>query len=210
MKKLQPSKKGTLGVTLIEIMAATAILTVVMGMLVSLGMSFGDTAEVQDIKITASGEARRAMLTVTPQLRQSARMSINWADLPGESITYQVADDVDGNGSAVGIGGAVELSDARTIQRDVDDLNDDGISSDQLILINGATLRVLANNLNPLSEILDAQGVLVDTNGNGRRDQGFWIEQLDQGLLLTIETIGITRRGHIIPQISTGFILPRN
>ena len=207
---LPGNKRDDHGFTLIEIMMATAIMTVVMGMLVGLSISFGDTTEVQDISIITSDEARRAILTVTPELRQSARMSINFDELPGDSITYRVADDSDNNGSAVSAEILIELSAARTIQRDVDDLNEDGLTTTQLILINGDALRVLANDLNPLSETLDAQGVLQDTDGDGKRDLGFWVESFQQGLLLTFETQRTTRRGHDLSQTTTGFVVPRN
>lgn len=48
------------GFTLLEIMVATAIFTIVMGVIFSISFGFATAAEVQEIKITTTEEARRA------------------------------------------------------------------------------------------------------------------------------------------------------
>ncbi len=218
MTKDTIKSKRNSGVTLLEVMAATAIMTIVMGALFGLSLSMSDTAKVQDVQITSSSDGRRALLELVPELRQAGRMSINWTDLPGESITYQVAEDADGNGVAVNAGAALELSALRTIQRDVDDLNLDGKTLGQLIMIDsakaeGENITVLANYLVPISETTDSLGVFgpaQDTNGNGRLDQGIWFEPFGSGLLLTVQTQGETRRGHMLISEASAFVNPRN
>lgn len=187
------------GMTLLEAMFSVAIMTVVMGTLFGLAMSFGDTAQIQEIKATTNDEARRALQMLVPDLHQAVRSSINWADLPGEVLSYCVAADNDGNGTAVDKNSEIEISAPRVITRDKDDVNGDGKLLDQLIAISGGNVTVLANDLSPESEQPDAAGVFgaaQDTNGNGRLDCGIWFEPWGRGLRVTIQTLGTDRRGH--------------
>jgi prepilin-type N-terminal cleavage/methylation domain-containing protein len=210
-KRMKP--KNNRGMTLLELMMAVAILTVVMGALFGISLSMTDTQQVQESKAVANDEARRALQQIIPDLRQAARSSINWADLPGQVVTYRVATDLNGNGVAVDAGGNIELSPERTIQRDVDDLTGDGFTETQLVLITGDTPRVIANNISPWNEQPDANGVFgpaQDLNGNGRLDRGFWVEPRDGGLEVSVQADVRTRRGHIMSATLTEFVVPRN
>lgn len=201
------------GMTLIEVMMAVSLFTIVMGAIFTLSLSFGDTARVQDIKATANDEARRAFQIMVPQLCQAARGSIGWGALPGQTLAFRTATDLDGNGSAVDIGGNLELSAVKTLQRDLEDLNGDGKTTEQLILVDGGTIRVLANNLVPEPESTapaDTFTAEQDTNGNGRLDRGFWVESRDGGLVVSIDTQGRTRRGNILISHFEEFVEPRN
>ena len=203
----------TAGLTMLEVIMAVAILTIVTGALFAIALSIGDTARVQDIKATTNDEARRALQQLVPELRQAARASINWDALPGQVITYQIATDLDGNGSAVNAAGQLELSAPRTVQRDVDDANGDGFTDTQLVLISGDMVRVLANDLAPENETLGADGVFgpdQDLNGNGRLDRGFWIEPRDGGLEISIQAQEVTRRNQSLSTMLTEFVVPRN
>lgn len=207
-------KHGQLGLTLIEITLAVAILTIVMGVLAAIALAMSDTARVQSAKINTSEEARRALQVISPQLRQAVRDSINWGELPGSSVSFQIVTDMSGNGFAVDSDGDLEVSDVRTLQRDVDDLNGDGFTDTQLVLVeDGAILRVLANDLVPVSETLAADGTFgpdEDLNDNGQLDPGFWVEARDNGLEITVQTQGFSRQGHLITTNLTEFIVPRN
>lgn len=192
---------------------AVSLFTVVMGALFGMALSLNDTAGIQDIKATSNDEARRAFQAIIPELCQAARSSINWNDLPGGSITYRTATDLDGNGSAVDVGGRLELSAPKTIQRDVDDLNGDGRTLDQLVLINGNNVQVLANNLVPQPESPDESGAFgseQDTNGNGQLDRGFWAEPRNGGLMVSVHTQGMSRQQHILVTRFEEFVVPRN
>lgn len=187
------------GMTLLEVMFAVAISTVVMGALFGFALSFGDTAQLQQAKATANDEARRALQALVPDLHQAARSSVNWAELPGEVLSYRVAADIDGNGAAVDEGGELELSAPRVISRDTQDINGDGKMLDQLVVASGGNVTVLANELSPESEQPDEAGNFgeaQDTNGNGRMDRGIWFEPWGRGLRVTIQTHGADRRGH--------------
>lgn len=89
------------GMSLLEVMFAVAILTVVMGALFTLGNSLGDTAQVQEALVTAQEEARKGLNLIVRDLRQSASFSMS--ALPTDTLTYQVATDLDGNGTAVDV-----------------------------------------------------------------------------------------------------------
>jgi len=188
--------KNQRGFTLLEMMFAMGILTVVMGVLFTLSIGIGDTAKLQDVKVVNNDESRRALIAVVPRLRQAQRTSVNWADLPGDVLSFRMAADVSGNGLAVNVSGNLEVGDLVTIRRDVDDLNGDGRTTEQLIMITGdGPPTVLANNLAP---------------GEGEAEAGFWAEQQAGGILLTIRTEGETRRGTLIRQQFTEFVSPRN
>ena len=201
------------GMTMLEVMFAVSIFTIVMAVIFGMGIGFGDTAEVEFLKATATDEARRAMQSLIPDLRQAVRSSINWAELPGEVLMYSVAEDLDGNGTAVDQSGRLEVSAPRLVSRDTEDANGDLLSVAQLIVTQGETVRVLANNLSPDAEAPDAEGnfgTTEDTNNNGRLDQGIWFEPWERGLRVTIQTQGTTRRGHVLRTTVQEVVFPMN
>jgi prepilin-type N-terminal cleavage/methylation domain-containing protein len=198
------------GMTLIEVMIAVSILTIVIAVLFGLSTGMSDTAQVQGAKITSSDQARKAMIYATRDLRQAARSSIS--GLPGSSISYRVATDLDGNGSAVDVGGHIELSAIRQIQRDSTDANGDGFTGSQLVLKIGEVTQVLANNLSD-DEDINGNGILdlgEDKNGNGRLDHGVWFERDGSGIRVTIQSEGHSRQGHVIQSQLTETVSPRN
>ncbi|MDX9972108.1 MAG: prepilin-type N-terminal cleavage/methylation domain-containing protein [FCB group bacterium] len=200
------------GFTLLEVMVSVAILGIVMGMLFALSQTLNRTAMGQDAKITAQDEARQGLELIVNQLRQAASASLA-GPFPGPSISYRVAGDVDGNGSAVDISGALELLPARTIRRDTDDLNGDRETVGQLVLVDGANVRVLTNGLMP-NEDVDASntlGATEDTNFNRRLDRGIWFERAGQGIRVTIQTqrrVGAQRQ--FVGTTLTEIVTPRN
>ncbi len=201
------------GMTLLEVMFAVAIFTVVMGALFTLALGFGDTADIQSIQANSNDDARKALDTLVTELRQAARSSINWAQLPGAQLVYRVATDLDGNGTAVDVNGRIELSQPRTVARDLADANHDSVGGKQLTATAGDTIRVLANNVSPDSEQPDAAGVFgpaQDTNKNGRLDRGIWFEPQGRGLRITIQTQGVNRRNQVIRSTFQETVFPRN
>lgn len=192
------------GFTLIEMMAAVAIFTVVMGTLLTISLTFANTAEIQELRITNNDEARRMFLSLTPLLRQSSRGSINWIDLPGDRIVFRTATDNDGNGFAVNATGTIELTGQMTIERDRTDANGDGITMSQLVFIDDTgDVRVLANGLQDDPVPSGAEGAIPD-------GVGFWVEPQGNGVLVTVRTEGTTRRGRVFTTTVSEFILPRN
>jgi hypothetical protein len=123
------------------------------------------------------------------ELRQSARASIVWNALPGPTITYRRAEDLDGNGTAVDVGGFLELGPLKTIQRDVGDANGDGRTTTQLVVIEGTDVTVLANGLLE-NEDVNANGILEaseDGNNNGVLERGVWFEPFGAGIRITLQ-----------------------
>ena len=198
------------GMTLLEVMIAVTILTVVLSVLFGLAMSLGDTARVQEAKTTTFDEARKGMIYMARDLRQAQNFGLS--ALPADTVTYCIAIDVDGNGTAVDMSGHLELSGPRTITRDVDDLNGDGITLSQLVLWNGDSAMVLANDVMP-NEDLNDNGELdagEDANNNGVLDPGIWFERTGSGVRITLQAQGTSRRGHIIVSGMQTTVLPRN
>lgn len=198
------------GVTLLEVMVSVAILTIVMAAIFGLATSIGELSSVQHGKTEAIDEARYALQTIVRELRQSAGATIS--SLPAGVISYRAAVDADGNGVAVDVGGNLELSTPRTFTRDLDDINGDGVAGEQLIMIDGDTIRVLANDLMPDEDtngnnILDTR---EDTNGNGKLDHGVWFEPWGDGIRVTVQAQTRTRKGHALPADLSEIVIPRN
>ena len=192
------------GMTLLELMFVTALLTLVVGTLFLLAQSLAQTVNVLEAKVIAHDQARGALRDVTRELRQAANVSI----AIGESgITYRVATDVDHNGTAVDTGIQLELGAQRTIGLDLDDLNRDGFTDTQLIQATGegdaATVKVLCNDLRPMQDI----------DGDGTVDMGveFSLWQ-NTGLLITLHTQKREGppRGPVMSSQFSEIVFPRN
>lgn len=203
--------------TLLETMFAVGIFVVVIGMLMVMWLSFSDTADVQNAQVTTTNEARQALLRLVPDLHGALAATVNWGELPGEVLTYRVATDNDGNGLAVDSDINIEMSGIHTVQRDTNDINGDGRGADQLVLIDASTepptVTVLANGVLEANEDAGEDGILgplEDTNGNGRLDQGFFVEARGRGLVITIGAEHGTRKGHDIISSMTEYVVPRN
>jgi prepilin-type N-terminal cleavage/methylation domain-containing protein len=204
----------TNGFTLVEMMLAIAIFSIVILMLLTLSLSMGSASRFQDAKIQTQDDARTGMMILVRDIRQAARTSINWAALPSNTISYRVAEDVDGNGVAVDVDNNLELGPLITVGVDNGDLNGDGETTSQLIWSDGNTNRVLVNGLVDTTEDLNGNNVLdagEDVNGNGILDQGFWIRAVSNGLLITIQTQRPTdAAGTNVTSMFTEFVVPRN
>ncbi len=189
------------GFTLLEMTFAVAILSSVMLILFGISEAFGTTAQVQRAKVQANEETRRALTVAIPLLRMAARGSINWDDLPGPAISFRPAADLNGNGTAVDAAGLIELGPVMTIQVDTNDANDDGVTDTQLVLLQGDTVRVLANNLVP-----PAAGGGEPT----RATSGFWITPRDSGFEVMVRARGRTMRGLVLSTEMSQYVALRN
>lgn len=194
------------GFTLLELMFAVAIMTVVMGVLFSLSLGIGNTASVQDVKMNSNDEARRAMLAVAPRLRQAARETVNFDQMPTDVLTFKMPVDTDGNGLAVDKYNAIELGPEIEIRRDRYDQNKDGLTMTQLIMISGESIRVLANDLAP------DEGPKPDLTQKIPPESaaGFWVIEEEGGVRIVVRTQGTSRRGHVLRQQTEQLVTPRN
>ena len=191
------------GMTLLEVMFATTIFILVIGVLYTVSLGIVNAHEVQEITLTTNGEIRNAMWILAPRLRQAATGSINWANLPEDSVTFMMAEDVDGNGFAVDTNGDIELVGPITIQRDENDANADGETMSQLVMIGPGGTRVLANNL------LEGAGA-AGAGPEPPAGVGFWVAPQNGNLVVTIRAEGHTARGRIYDTAMTEIINPRN
>lgn len=195
----------TSGFTLLEVMVSVSIIAIVVGVLVGMSIGLGDTARVRDIKGASADEARRAMIFLTRDLRQASVASLSGA--PGDSISFRMAADVSGNGTAVNVGGNLELGPVITVGRDVNDLNNDGLTDSQLIWSDGVNHRVLANNLLP-NENPDAAGNWDPAVDDANR--GVWFNRNGSLVEVIIQTGGQDRRGRQINFNLREVVRPRN
>jgi prepilin-type N-terminal cleavage/methylation domain-containing protein len=179
------------GFTLLELMVSITVLVMVLGFLYGLAFSLAQGAAFQEAKVTTVDETRTAMQFLVRQVHQSASGSITWYMLPGPQLDYRIALDVDGNGTAVNIGGDLELSAPRWLGRDVNDLNGDGLTLTQLVMAdNTRVMRVVANGL-LIDEDLNGNGSLdagEDFNRNNVLDRGLWFERVGSGVRITVQT----------------------
>ncbi len=203
-------KHNTFGMTLIELTMTVGLMTIVMGALFTLSLSLSDTVQNYNVTITATDEARRAMQILIPRLSHASRQTVNWNELPGHTLRFRMPTDLDGNGTCVDVGGNLELGDVVTVQRDTQDANGDGMTGNQLIMIQGNNITVLANHLFNPPEVGNANGTFNDTNGNGRLDRGFFITTQDNTVQIHIDTVGESRRGHQFVINVEERVIPRN
>ncbi len=170
------------GFTLIEVLCAASISVVVLCAALGVMMQVQKTGSVLEMRAAARTEAERAVLAISRELGQASRSSLS--PLPGTGIRYKIAVDADGDGTALDANGAVEWSAERVIQRDVDDANHDGIGAEQLVLLNGSQVTVLANGLAP------------DKNSDGAALQpGLWFESVPGGARVVVRTQRTTSPG---------------
>ncbi len=201
------------GFTLLELMISIAVLTIVSGALYAAAMTLTQAARSQEAKTATIDDVQSGMLLMGRHIRQASASSINWDALPGPVLSYRAAVDNDGNGTAVDVGIQLELSPTRTITRDVNDLNGDGVANTQLILIEDGQVQVIANGL-LLDEDVNQNDILdagEDTNGNGILDHGIWFRQVGRGVQITLQCEQTTMvQGRPVNTTLVETVIPRN
>jgi len=185
------------GFSLIELMMATMLLTAALAMIWQVWLSAQDTVEVLGRKMTATEASIHGMGLMQRELRQASRASIS--PLPAASLTYRVVEERPDGGSPLDETGAPRLSEPRTITRDIDDANGDGIGESQLVLITAEGVTVLANGLP------DATGPDPSVP-----DGGIWFEADGDGIRVRLVTSGKTRRKLELTATAETSIVPRN
>lgn len=188
------------GFTLLEVMTASAILSVLLLTLYGLSEAFAGTAQVQRAKIQGNEEARRGVQVVLPLVRMASRDTVNWNQLPGPVLTFRAADDLDGNGTAVNVGARLELGAAITVGPDLQDANEDGVTATQLVMVQGDVVTVLANHL-----VAPPDGAQPTADNSG-----FWVTPRDAGVELMIRAQGRTARGRVMTTSMSQFAAMRN
>lgn len=203
-------KHKTLGMTLVELTMTVGLMVIVMGALFTLSLSLSDTVQNYNATLTATDEARRALQILIPRLSHASRQTVNWNELPGSVLRFRMPTDLDGNGTCVDVGGNLELGNIITVQRDTQDANNDGMTDNQLVMVQGNNVTVLANHLFTPPEVANTNGTFNDTNGNGRLDRGFFVTVENNTLQIHIDTLGVSRRGHQFVINVEEQVAPRN
>lgn len=168
------------GFTLIEVLFAASIAVMVLGAALGVMMQVRDTASALQMRAAARTEAERAVFAISRELGQASLSSLS--QLPGAGIRYRVPVDTDGNGTALDANGQVEWSAERVIQRDTADANRDGIGAEQLVLVNGSQVTVLANGLAP-----------DEAQAGAAARPGLWFEPVPEGVRVVVRTQRTTR-----------------
>jgi len=200
------NRRNTAGMTLLETMVAVSIFTVIMGVIFTMSLGINNVSKLQESQVRTSESGRNALMRVASEIRQAQRLDVNNNNVfPSATLKYRLAQDTDGNGTAVNRNGTIELGNQRTIKADTDDLNRDGITSKQLIIADGNTVvAVLCNNLCPLTE------TNADTNGNGRLDRGFYVFNSGGTLSISIQTQETLANGRTVDNVYFVVVRPRN
>ena len=188
------------GFTLIEVLTASTLLIAALGMIWQAWMMANTTSDALGRKMDATNASARALNTIEHELRLASFSRLS--PLPSATIRYHIPEDVDGNGLPVDASGKPEYGVERVIARDRNDANHDGISEDQLILISGDRVEVLANDLLP--------DETEDTNGNGRLDRGIWFETDGRGVMIRLSVSMKTARKLTLAGQAAQLVTPRN
>ena len=186
------------GFTLIEVLFAATISITILGAAFGVIMQVRDTSSVMEMRAAARSEAERAIYVIGQELGQASLSSLG--TLPGASIHYRIPVDIDGDGIALDAIRQVEWSGERIIQRDVMDANHDGLGVEQLVLVNGVQVTVLANSLAPCETKIEATD-----------KPGLWFEAVPGGVRVTVCTQKISQPDrHLLTEVLAETIFVRN
>ena len=188
------------GFTLIEVITASALLTAALAMIWQAWMMSNNTSDVIGRKMDATITTTHAFAVMNREIRMASFATLS--PLPSDTLTFRAVEDLDGNGFSVDGTGQLEIGGVRTIARDHNDVNRDGFSSDQLLLISGDRVHVLANGL------LDDE--TLDADGNGTLERGIWFEGQGQGVLITLRVVTKTTRKATLSGVASQLVTARN
>lgn len=198
----------------------TMLLTAALGMIWHAWLSAQDTTQVIGKKISVTESAVHGMAQVQRELRQASMASLS--PLPAASLQYRIVERDPESGRVVDAGGAVRLGELRTLTRDFEDANRDGIRESQLVLITAQGTKVLANNLHPATAIearlrdIESDAVRVISNrdrvteSSAEMDNGIWFEADAGGIGIRLTISGETRRNLALSTTAAETVIPRN
>jgi prepilin-type N-terminal cleavage/methylation domain-containing protein len=194
--------RGNKGFTLLELSFVVAIFTVVLGIVFTMSLSFSESAQMQNFRVTANDAARRVVMELLPELRQASRTSIAWGSLPADTLSFRIPVDTDGNGTAVNQNGKIELGAVVTVGPDKTDANNDGLTGDQLVRVSGESATVIVSGL--------AENATLSTSDSVTQVRGVWFAPRGSGIDVSITIDAQDRRGRTYRSTFTQFVTPRN
>jgi len=216
--RVRPCKKGSEGVTLVELMIAIALLGAALGTLYMLARATFVNTEFHDAEIVSQNEAQRGLQFMVTELRPALRGSFTGPALPRDQVTFRIPGDADGNGVPVDVGGYIESTGTITYMRDAQDLNGDGITTTQLVRVardNGGAITgvtVIANNI-MANEDVNGDGVLnpgEDLNASRTLERGMWFQWVGPLIRATVDTEQRLSNGNTVWATMTAQVSPRN
>ncbi len=149
------------GFTLVELMAASSVLMILLAMLYGSAITMAQTVRQEDSAVTLNSEARQAMEVIARNLRQSQLSGLTTtaggvaAALGNGAVTnigFRRVADVDGNGNALNAAMALETVGPFRLTVDTNDANADGLTTTQLVRLDAANnvIEVVANHISPV------------------------------------------------------------
>ncbi len=126
------------GFTVVEVLMASGIAVVLLGMAVQMSMNISDASELASVQTELRSEIQRAMDQMVRELRSTApsRLTVQ----AGPSLVFSVPGDIDGDQSILDNLGNIEWPAGNSITYQL-------AAGQQLVRVQGATQRVLANNV---------------------------------------------------------------
>ena len=146
MKNCKARLNSRSGFTLIELMMAAAIFTIISSVLFVVLRTARNTWQTGDGQIRGQSSIRQGLGRMVKELRQTTASEVSGVLADGgpyTSITFSIPNGVDGAGAIVWVG-PIQYS------LDTSDANTDGLTN-QLIRTFGGNVQVLANNINTLT-----------------------------------------------------------
>ncbi len=159
------------GFTMIELMVAIAVLSVLMIGMYSIGMSMLRGQRLLDAKVKMRDEARGGMVHMMRNLRManmdplstvakvqytdSAGVLQDWPPASGsyvDNIVFFIPQDLNGDGIPA-TNGVVDWTTSITFQLDADDINGDGKTQQVVQLLDGVFTKVLISDIAPFTTI---------------------------------------------------------
>ena len=208
----------SIGVTLVELMIATALLTVAFGTIYTVARATFVNTAFHDAEIAVQEEARRALQLMVTELRQALKSSLSGQTLPNDQLTFEIPGDADGNGLPLDLSGYLESVGTVTYTRDLQDLNGDGITTTQLVRVYRddtgvvSSVTVVANDIAP-NEDVNGNGTLdagEDLNASRVLERGVWFDLPGSLLRITVDSQKVVGEGRRVWGTMTANVYPRN
>lgn len=182
--------KSNQGFTLLELSVAIGLLMVLTGLLLSTYLGMNRTMNAQQTQMNVDDDLQMIMFRLTSEVRQAFEDSIVISGDMNDVLEYQIPADLDGNGTPLDGEFIPEKSTVRSIHRDFTDLNNDGLTLQQVIMVIDDSATVLANHI-PINEDTNQNGALdsgEDHNNNGRLERGLQFVQDEKFIRIYLDT----------------------
>lgn len=138
--------KNNYGFTLIELMVVVAIMTIVISSLFGVLTVARQAWSIGSMRVELQQEIRKAIDTITKELRQTGISTIIGVPADGNlytSIIFQIPDDIDADGDIIDAGGSIEWGAPITYAMG-------GLANEQILRTSGGSTKVVSNKVSSL------------------------------------------------------------